>query len=49
MGDRNSDVDTWFERRTTRSRTSSKRCGTWSLANDERVSEEIKWQAPTFA
>jgi len=48
MGNRNPDVDAWFERYDNRLKDLVQAVRDVILATDERVSEEIKWQAPTF-
>ena len=48
MGNRNPDVDTWFERYDNPLKDLVQAVRDVILATDERLSEEIKWQAPTF-
>ena len=48
MGNRNPDVDAWFERYDNPLKDLVQAVRDVILATDERVSEEIKWQAPTF-
>ena len=48
MGSRNSEVDAWFELYESPLKDLVGAVRDVILATDERVSEEIKWQAPTF-